>query len=600
MAWLADFRKTGWQSAAVASSVLLLIAAVYLPVRNAQFVWDDIIIYHDTAWLRQGDQWLKFLVNGLSGYVNYFRPLLIAMATLQLRAFDAQPGPMHLVSLALHLCNTVLVGALARRWCLPGGASLLVIAACMLVYGLHPALVESVVWLSCQNELAVTFFVLLGLLANTTIVSRWHRAFAVATCFFLAACSKESAVALPMLLVLCDSFQRARSESARWMNVVRRTWSEQRATYLAITAAGVAYLALRTWALGFVVAPSGSASLFAIGHWQKVCYTFANYLRLAIWPMTGTAPLHEIDEEYFETFSRTLLLQDAIAVIVVVSGVLLFLRRRPLGALIVSFAVALIPVLNIIPIRFVESVYHERYMTTALAVAATWLASTLAEASFLRRNLYRWIAGVVFSVWTIGAIANVRLTIPLWSTEQALWQWAERLDPHSVIVRDHLLSVYILRDDVPRAHALAQELVHETGVSCPSCLVNAAFLALHIGDEELAANALDRLKDERALGYNKPLFHQYVLASGELLELRKDFSGAEDAYRVAMAIDPYDPTSPMQLAALLIFEGRFEEGQEIGRLAIELSAPDERERRQAVLDAVTKAAKSSPHPPNSP
>ena len=62
-----------------------------------------------------------------------------------------------------------------------------------------------------------------------------------------------------------------------------------------------------------------------------------------------------------------------------ITGGILFSRRRPLGALMLSFVVALIAVLNIIPIPFVESVYHERYLTMPLAICAAWLAPTLSD-----------------------------------------------------------------------------------------------------------------------------------------------------------------------------------------------------------------------------
>ena len=576
-------------------SAILLIGTIYWPVRQAEFIWDDTTAFHNAAWLRHGDAWLKFLLTGMSGWINYFRPLVVALFTLQLRLFDAQPGPMHLVSLGIHLCNTILVGLLASRFCMSRNPSPLVIAGCMLFYGIHPALVEPVVWISCQYELAVSFFILLALLANVSIVSNHKRALAIGLCFFLGACAKESAIALPLLIVLFDLFRRGWIDRMSWPEAARTVLRDQRSVYVGMLAAGIAYVVFRAWALGFVVVPSGSLGLFTVARWQKVCFTFVNYIRLAVWPMDGLGPLHEVSDNYFAAFSWRLLMQDIAAIAVLLVGAMLFLRRRPLGVLIVSFAAALFAVLNIIPVQFAESVYHERYLMVALAVGAAWAAPVFAEVVALP---YRWMAGLLAVAWLGCAVANVRVTIPLWSDENSLWQWAARLNPDSLIVRDHLLSVYVSRDDYARARSLAQEMIDQQ-VDCPNCMINAAFLALNQGDETMAAAALDRLGNNRVLAYDHALLHHFILASGELLELRKDLKGAEDAYRDAIATDPYDPTAAMQLAALLLFEGRFDEGEKIGRLAIELSAPDERERRQAVLDAVTKAGKSSPLPPNS-
>jgi tetratricopeptide (TPR) repeat protein len=579
----------GWARIAVYLLPLLVVFAIYWPVRHAQFVWDDLIIFHDAAWLRHGDSWLKFLKNGLSGYINYFRPLIVALDALQLRLFQTQPGPMHLVSLALHLCNVALVGVFAQRLCAPERPSPLIVALCMLIYGMHPALVESVVWIECQNELVVTLFILLALIANSTIVGNGRRAFTVGICFFVAACAKESAAVLPLLIVICDLSRRVRTNRLSLSAAMRNALREQRSVYLGLLIAGTAYLAFRAWGLGFVIAPSGSMGLFAAARWQKVCFTLLNYVRIAVWPMAESAPLHEVDENLFAGFSLPMLTEDLAAVALMVAGIALFFRRRTLGALIVSFTVALIAVLNIIPVRFVESVYHERYLTLALAVSCAWLAVVLTD-SPIRRTAYRYATALVAVAWIAAATTNVRATIPLWADESSLWHWAARGNPESLVVRDHLLSLYVSDEDYPRAYELAQQLVAEN-VPCPSCNLNAAFLALQLGDEKLAATALGHLEKDPALAYSAPLLHQYILATGELREVRKDLAGAEDAYRDAMSTDPDDPAPPMQLAALLISQGRSTEGRKLGQLAIELYAPDERQRRQAVLDAIANAAK---------
>src|SRR5262249_28107404 len=137
---------------------------------------------------------------------NYFRPLVVGFLTLEIRAFDAAPGPMHVVSLALHLVNTSLVGILAKHAMqVPRepGRQILPVAA-MLIYGIHPALVEPVVWIGCQFDLFVTMFTLLALIANLRLVRAGSRATLVAGCFFLAACAKESAIALPLVIVVAD------------------------------------------------------------------------------------------------------------------------------------------------------------------------------------------------------------------------------------------------------------------------------------------------------------------------------------------------------------------------------------------------------------
>ena len=589
-------KRSRWSAAAIFLSVLAIIGAVYWPVRRAEFIWDDIILFHDAASLRQDDSWLTFLVHGLNGYYNYFRPLVAAFFSLQLRLFDVRPGGMHLVSLALHLANTALVCVVARRFA-PTARPLL-IAICALMYGLHPALVESVVWISCQNELIVTFLVLIALWANASIASRAWRAVVVSIIFFLAACAKESAIALPLLIAIFDISNRARVSGKPWSITLRNTLRAQLGVYAALFLAGILYIALRTWALGFIVASNSPTSFFSLGHFQKVCFTFMHYVQLAVWPMSDLSPLHEVVDSYFASFSWELLFQDFATAGLLVAGAVLFLKRQTLGALVLSFAAGLFAVLNIIPVPFVESVYHERYLTMPLAVCAAWLVPVMIDV-LPQRRVYGLAMGVTALIWLAAAALNVRVTVPLWSDERSLWEWAARLTPNSLTVRQHLLSLYIMREDYSKARALARQLVDEAP-GCQNCMLNVAFLALHDGNEPLAAIALERLKSTPSLARNKPVFQQYVLATGELRELRHDKTGAEEAYRDALTLDPDDPEATMELAALLIVEGRIEEGERLGRRAIELFAPDEKQRRQHVLDAIlhdaTRTQRAQDHP----
>jgi hypothetical protein len=130
----------------VAAALLLaFVAWLYWPVLNAGFVWIDKLNFVDSAGLRQGDAWKHLVLHDFNNWTQYFRPLVVALFAIQLRLFDALPGPMHTVSLAMHLANMLMVGLLAKRVC---GASernspwLGLLA--MVLYGLHPLLIEPV------------------------------------------------------------------------------------------------------------------------------------------------------------------------------------------------------------------------------------------------------------------------------------------------------------------------------------------------------------------------------------------------------------------------------------------------------------------------
>lgn len=563
-------------------SILALIAAVYWPVHRAGFVWDDKIAFEDAAWLRHGNDWLMYLLRGMSGWINYFRPLGVAFFTLQVRLFDVSPMPMHLVSLGLHLANTCLLGLLAHKLTPQTGLPARRIAAigtAMLLYGLHPALVEPVVWISCQYDLIVTLLVLLALYANVSLQRTLARTCVVAGCFFLAACAKESAIALPVLVLIFDAATAAPADNARhkWTGTI---WRRQRFVYVGLLLAGLAYLAARHAALGYLARPFAPESLFTFARFQEVCYTYLMYWRIGVWPMIGGGPLHVVDGHAFAYATGTSIATDIAALTIVATGLVLAWKRRPLGCLILAYSAALLAVLHIVPIAFVESAYHERYAMMALAVALAWLPKVVLDAGFPSHPAALWKSAItVVVVWLILAIANIRVTLPLWSDELRLWQWALQQDPESVIARDHLLSEYIRRDDREQARALADSLLAQH-TSCANCLLNIAFLACADRDVARAALALDRLGRNKALAYDSRLFQGFVLATGQVRELRGDAKGAEQAYRDAIALAPLDPLAHMNLAILLAQEGKITQARQAIAATLPLFAPDQRDARR--------------------
>src|SRR5262249_47329315 len=155
-------------------------------------------------------------------------------------------------------------------------------------------------------------------------------------CFLVAALAKEAAAVLPVLLILFDTTVRRQGDLA-WADVIRATWQRQRFVYLSLAIAGIAYLTIRHFALGFFVAPVHEESFFSFSRFQKACFAYLEYWRLCLWPMTGLGPIHTVDEDRFTLLSFASLAIDAAAIAVAAAGMYLYSKRHAAGALILSF-----------------------------------------------------------------------------------------------------------------------------------------------------------------------------------------------------------------------------------------------------------------------
>lgn len=560
-------------------------------MQASAFVWDDLVCLRDQPWMLQADAWRTFFVHDFCGVTNYFRPVAAALFVSQMRLFEANPAPMHLVSLALHLLNCILVWrvALALSPASRMGNKLLPCLS-VLLYALHPALIEPIAWISAQTELTVTLFMLLGLLANASIRGTTSRAAAVSICFLLAACCKESAVAFPLLVALCDWTQLApagRSAIANVRTLLRQHWQ----TYLGMVLAGTLYLVLRHAQLGYVLQTHAADTLPSLTRIQEVCYLYLTYWRLMVWPMVGIGPVHLVDDATLASLSATSLLIDTGAVGIALYAAIACWKRTAGGRLVAGATVLLLPVLHLLPVTFDESLYHDRYLMAPLAFALAALPQLLAKvlAGVRVRAL---VLGAATTVWVACAIANIHVTLPLWSDNISLWRWALRSSPQSISARENLFAGYVMRDD-PATPAFARSLVDDPHM-CSICLLNVAYFGLLKNDLDLTADALARLQISGSPGFDAPMIASEDVAMGRLLEQRNDPLNAESAYRAAIKVAPQDGHSRMSLALLLARQNRSEEARRAADEALTLFPPEERDEQRSEFEQALRSPTPQP------
>jgi protein O-mannosyl-transferase len=586
-----------------AAAVIIVVAIVYWPVVHANFVWIDWTDFHDRNWLRAGDSWKHYIFRDFNGWTNYFRPLVVGFFTLQVRLFNTTPGPMHVVSLCLHLINTLLVGLLAWRYAdvqLGPRRRACLLGVIMLLYGLHPVLIEPVAWIGCQFELLVTMFTLLSLWADSHIQQKPTRTAVLATLFFLAACTKESAVSLPIILVIFHWLQLPSQGVMTLRMSVHQLLSRNWTTYIAIFVAGIAYLIFRHWALGTVVNPFSATTSPAFTRLQEICFLYLHYWRMLAWPMSGMSPIHPIDIARFNTASLSSVLTDLAAIGVLLTGSILALKRQPaLGCMVLAVTAALLPVLHIASLDFDPSLYHERYAMIALAIVCVMLPRLpwrLPNNDSLRR-LTSPLLGVVLLFWLSFAVINIRVTLPLWANNLTLWRWALVEYPQSADAMNYLLAAYLQAGDLTHARQLADRVQSEHA-DCADCMLNAAFLAISEGDSAHAAAILETVRRSRTLAYNKNTYHSYLFATGQMLLMQNHLDDAVQVLRVAITVEPFDPQPKISLAMALALQGKKAEALEIGEPAIAATPMPQngQNRLRSILNAAIEKGLKSTQP----
>lgn len=411
----------------------VFVLLVYLPSLKFGLVWDDTIFLRDLPIYRSSGNWMIAFNQAFVLSPNYYRPLPLLTFIAELHLGGLNATLFHLTNLVLHTLNTTLVSFIAYsvlRKCPPSGRKWLAVTAGLL-YGMHPALIEGVVFISSRFDLLLTFFLLLALLADIKLAG-WKRAALVGLLFFLAALSKEMAVAFALALPLWHLI-RQEDEGCHlsWQDRLilyqqKKDWQVQ----LTVVLAGVVYLGVRYAGLGYLLNPqveSGERMGSLLQQGLLVGISLAEYIKLVIWPFTSLTPIH---------YSELPLPTSAfagwlawVAVLLILASIFSLSKKQPRFSLMMLAGIlTLLPVSNLMPIELGGGAFiAERFLLFPMlffVIAFIFLAEDLAwvELNFVK---------LVVALWMILSIGTIQLTVPHWRDNLSLWHWAAERAPQS-------------------------------------------------------------------------------------------------------------------------------------------------------------------------
>jgi tetratricopeptide (TPR) repeat protein len=203
-------QKRSDQSRWMIPTILAITFIAFIPVLGAGFVsWDDgEYVLQNTAF-RNAD--LKaVLTTPMQGNVH---PLTMLTLFINYVVSGENAWSYHLVNLALHLVNCLLVFRLAMS--LSRGNRIISFTTAIL-FGIHPVHVESVAWVSERKDVLYGLFFIAGLMTYTKYVdSNSRKDYWLSILYFvLSLLSKPSAAVFPLAL-LCVDFLRTRKLTAK-------------------------------------------------------------------------------------------------------------------------------------------------------------------------------------------------------------------------------------------------------------------------------------------------------------------------------------------------------------------------------------------------
>lgn len=321
---------------------------------------------------------------------------------------------------------TLLVFALARK--LSAARAVAFIAAAL--FAVHPVHVEPVDWIVGRAELLAALFglgyVVLSLDAGERPSLR--RRIAAFACFACACFSKESSFALPAVVVALDF---ASGRRPRLVELARRFAPE------AILLAAVAVLRIEV--IG-QFGPSALMGPYGKRSWLERLPIAANllgaYFRRCVVPSPPRIFFHRSEFAGWH-------LDPLVGLALLAAALMIFRRERAPRAALLAFPVALLPVLNLVPI---QETLAERFLYLPSALVSIALAALLAK------PLVRELAA--------RGRASLSLLLPIAAVAALLgacWYWNPIFDDAMSLWRHNVA----LAPELPFPHYQAAYFLHQ-------------------------------------------------------------------------------------------------------------------------------------------
>jgi protein O-mannosyl-transferase len=444
-AWKQKLRGPGVLCLLMAAATL----AVYLPVARHGYVnYDDSDYVTANQHVLSGLGWENLVWAFKTGHASNWHPLTWMSHMLDIQVFGDKPGAEHLVSLAIHIVNTLLLFLLLRRMTGALWRSAMVAA----LFALHPLHVESVAWISERKDVLSGFFFLLTLgayvryaecrmqkpeggrthhgsritfhVSRFTPIPAWGWYLMSLLWFALGLMSKPMLVTLPFVLLLVDYWPLQRYGSSAVGARGSFAWR------LLVEKAPFFLLAVLSSVVTFIAQQKGGAVSTSLSLGARVANAVVSYMRYIgkmfwpqdlsiLYPHPGHWPAWEVAGA-------------AVLLLGICAGAILLAQRRPYLAMgWLWFCGTLVPVIGLVQVGIQSMADRYTYLPLiGLFIMVVWgIAELMPDRP--------WRAKVLM----VGGVSLLAACALLTERQIQYWRDSAALFGHAVrVTRDNYLA----------------------------------------------------------------------------------------------------------------------------------------------------------------
>ncbi len=540
--------------------------AVYANALRNGFVWDDGNLILGNPLIKSFSELGSLLTSPLQLNTQYYRPVQGVTFLLDYQLFGPWPAGFHLTSILVHAAVGVLLYLFVARFLDDGVAALFA----ALLFVVHPVHTEAVTYVSGRSDPLAALFMLAAL---WWFLEPSRLALSLGA-FLLALLSRETTMGLAPLFVLVDV-----ASAWRRGETLRGTWGRRiMRRYLPYASVLAVYLAMRWLVVRGIDVTPDLAELPLATRLLTMAKVVPQYVGLLAFPWH----LHMERNALPASTPLDPVVLGSMAILALAAWAVVRWRRAvsPLAFACAWFALALLPVANVVPLSTFMAEHWLYIPSMGLFIAAGWgLARLGARAG--RPAALAVLSALLLAYGVRTAIRNLD-----WRDERTIFEATLRLAPESARVHTNLGRVHWQARDNDRARQEFDRAIElqpndwqtadahnyrgliyqqagrhqeafvefrraiELNRRSPSAYVNLGTTLQALGRMDEARQAL-----ESALVLDPRNAGAYVNL-GNMLFNAGNLAHAREHYLRAIALDPENPEAHNNLGSVYFNEGR--------------------------------------------
>ncbi len=442
---------------------LLIGLLAYSSTLSFDFVWDDHHLVVTNTLLRQpslihvltSDFWQE------GERTDFYRPLVSLSYFGEFRLWGLVPTGYHAANLAWHL---LAVAAVSWAGLILFG-SVFAAAVSGMIFAAHPVHSEPVAFIAGRSDLMAG-----ALVVNAVCLYLRGRQRSSVLLFGGALLSKETAVILPLLLLLAD----------RLVTEPRDGWTAAVSRLRPFLVLAGSYLALRWMVLGAPVArgvdgtPMAARLVIALN-------TLGDYLQLAVLPVPA------IPDRIPDSIPSGHTLATALVLVVLLALAWVARHVSPVPLFLLGwFLLTLVPVSPLVPGQ--PPRIAERYLylpSAAVAWFAGWAVAALAKTRPGRAPVVRLAGAGLVAALVLGALGATVSRAEDWRDDESLFTRMAAAEPRSYLAAVNLGYIHLHRGHLDRAEALFRRAL-SLRANAPAAWLGLAVARSRAGDHDRA------------------------------------------------------------------------------------------------------------------